>query len=498
MDMRSERRALDKLYKRRDRYEIPDWQRDKVWSPDKKRRLIDTILRGWKLPKFYLQKTNENPDEFDIVDGQQRLTAIWEFLDGKLTLSPDSAAEFGGETYNDLPEAVSDKFDDYEIEYDEITNASDEEVKEFFQRLQEGLPLTSSEKLNSLSSKLRDFCAKASKDPFFSKTTVIGDKRYAYFDIVAKVATLEIEGLDAGLRYDDVRKVFAANSSFSPQAAAAKRINKALKFLREQFPKSYKPFRNRTIVQSVITLICHLQEAGLKPEQSKTLRDFIEYFLTELSKQVELGQKATDPAFLEFQRTVNANVKTGARTRQTILLRKLFQKEPAFFTALSHSAALADGVNVSINASANAIRASISSCNERYAATHGKDLFKPTNKTTTALIAIGTPITSLQEYKALAEHLYFIFREGIGQRLDGNLPPSFVEVNDLRTMLQHDVDHGKGAKAAAKRKQLGAVFAKFAGTSSPDAVDPATFPLVQANILTALASDLSGLGKSLA
>ncbi|HBR58084.1 MAG TPA: hypothetical protein DEA22_11560, partial [Blastocatellia bacterium] len=247
MDMRSERQALDKLYKRRDRYEIPDWQREEVWPDDKKRKLIDTILRGWKLPKFYFQKTHENPDEFDVVDGQQRMKAIWEFFDGELTLSDKTANEFGGAKYSDLPDAVSDRFDDYEIQYDEITNATDEEVKEFFQRLQDGVRLTSSEKLNSVHSKLRDYCAKTAKDPFFSKTTVIADKRYSYFDIVAKVAVLEIEDIDAGLRYDDVHKVFNSNASFSGQSASATRINEALKFLRNSFPKPFKPFRNRTI-----------------------------------------------------------------------------------------------------------------------------------------------------------------------------------------------------------------------------------------------------------
>jgi len=177
MEMRSERRALDKIYKRRDCYEISDWQRQKVWSTDQKRRLIDTILRGWKLPKFYFQKTHENPDEFDVVDGQQRLNAIWEFLDGKLKLDSKQSAEFGGADHDTLPESLSDAFDDYEIEYYEITCATDEELKEFFQRLQQGLPLTSSEKLNSVHSKLRDYCVKAASHPFFKKTVAISDKQ---------------------------------------------------------------------------------------------------------------------------------------------------------------------------------------------------------------------------------------------------------------------------------------------------------------------------------
>ncbi|MFA4966560.1 MAG: DUF262 domain-containing protein, partial [Thermoleophilia bacterium] len=188
MDMRSQQRALDKIYKRRDRYEIPDWQREEVWGAEKKRRLIDSILRGWKLPKFYFLKTSETPDEFDVVDGQQRLSSIWEFMDGDLALSEESVARFGGERYGSLPEAIVDAFDDYEIEYDEITDASDEEVKEFFQRLQEGLPLTSSEKLNSVDSKLRDYCRKIAKHAFFSETTTASNKRYAYFDIASKVA----------------------------------------------------------------------------------------------------------------------------------------------------------------------------------------------------------------------------------------------------------------------------------------------------------------------
>ena len=54
MKIQSKTRAIDKIYKRRDRYEIPDWQRGKVWSRSKKQNLIDTLLRGWKLPAAVL------------------------------------------------------------------------------------------------------------------------------------------------------------------------------------------------------------------------------------------------------------------------------------------------------------------------------------------------------------------------------------------------------------------------------------------------------------
>jgi len=76
MKMTTRERALDKIYKRRDRYEIPDWQRTEVWDPARKQQLIDSILRGWKLPKFYFMKISNDPEEFEVVDGQQRLMTI--------------------------------------------------------------------------------------------------------------------------------------------------------------------------------------------------------------------------------------------------------------------------------------------------------------------------------------------------------------------------------------------------------------------------------------
>ena len=78
MKMTAGRRALDKIYKRRDRYDIPEWQRGEVWDDARKKALIDSILRSWKVPKFYFVKLND--EDYEVVDGQQRLTAIYEFF----------------------------------------------------------------------------------------------------------------------------------------------------------------------------------------------------------------------------------------------------------------------------------------------------------------------------------------------------------------------------------------------------------------------------------
>jgi hypothetical protein len=489
MKMRSSKRAIDKIYKRRDRYEIPDWQRQEVWTKSKKQNLIDSILQKWKLPKFYFLKQSDNPESYEVVDGQQRLTAILEFFDNELPLSEESTKKFEGKYYRDLPDTVSDAFDDYEIEYDEIEEATDEEIRGFFQRLQDGLPLTSSEKLNSINSKLRNFLSKLVKHKFFSGIGA-SDRRYGHFDILAKVAAIEIDGIEVGLRFEDLRAVFESQSYFSENSNVASLLNNALDFASKGFGNEASALRNRTIVQAVLTLICRLIKSPNANGKETKVRNFVLHFLKELNKQVELGQAATDTDYLEFQRTINANVKSGARIRQEILLRKLLAYDPEFAEVLDPASFAESGLPTAVTRDASDIARMISEINEQYSAQHGEDLFKPTNRTVQAQANIGSPLQGYDSYKNFIDDLYFLVKEGIGNRLGNNIPVSFDDVNILRTEIQHDVDHGTKSKTRAKKKKAGDTFRKYAGSPSAVGLDPSKFIIAQANVLAAIKADL--------
>ena len=453
MKIESSKRAIDKIYKRRDRYEIPEWQRQEVWSRSKKQNLIDSILRGWKLPKFYFLKVANDLESFEVVDGQQRLVAIWEFFDGDLELAENTATEFGGKTYSDLPDRVVDAYDDFEIEFDQIEDATDEEVKRFFQRLQEGLPLTSSERLNSIHSKLRDFAVNLSKHCFFAKISA-SDKRYGHFDIAAKVAAIEIDGFDVGLRYDDLRAVFESQSNFSSDSNIAKRLKAALDFVDAGFDQDTGALlRNRTVVQSLLTLSCRLVRSSHAEGREKEFADFFVAFLRELEKQVMQGQKATDPDYITFQRTVSANIKTGHLQRQEILLRKLLATHPALADVLGPTAIAESDLRSAINRDATEIVTLIHDLNEQHSAVHGEDLFRATNRTALAQSNLAKPAQGFEDYKTLVDELYFLFHESVGQRRVGKTPQSFKDVNTLRTDLRHDLDHGKKANSKAKEEE---------------------------------------------
>lgn len=486
--------ALDKIFKRRGRYDIPDWQRDEVWPLERKQLLIDSILNNWKLPKFYFAKTSSDPDEFDVVDGQQRLSAIWEFFEGKLPLSDEAAQKFGGYKYSELPFTVTDIFDDFEIQYDEITEATDDDIQKFFQRLQGGMMLTSAEKLNSAPSGLTKFARELSEHAFFQTKVATRDSRKAYFDIAFKALALETEGFEIRLRYEDLRKLADAHAGFSEKSGVAVRLMATLDYLNVVFSEKNTFLRNRSTIQSIITLASRIVATGRSEGTEETLLVFIDKFGTELARQNELGTHATDTSLLEYQRTLSANLRNGAQTRHNILLRKLLVSDPIWAELLSTQAITSGGISEDIDRLGRRVNSLVTSKNDEYSARNGIDLVKPTSKTVAALTELRDPVRDFNGFSKLIGDLYFIFHEGVGNRLEGKTPSSFEDIRMLRTGMQHDVDHGRARDVTKKRLKIGAAFSKYAtGAAAPAALTPDRFPIIQAALLQAIVDDLESL-----
>ncbi len=415
---------------------------------------------------------------------------IFEFFDNELAVNVKRSKN---QYYRELPSALSDAFDDFEIEYDEISDASDPEIKLYFQRLQQGLPLTSSEKLNAVHSSLRNYCRELAKHPFFVNKVNFSNKRYAHFDVAAKVATIEVEGLETGLRFDDIKSVFDSQSTFSTKSVVGKRLKQTLAYLDAAFPEKAPELRIRTFVQSIASLASAIIRTGNSAGTEAQFRKFVTSFVNELSRQVELGLNATDEDYLVFQKSVNANVRGAAKTRHTILLRKLLQFDPKFLDVLGPSVVAASGLVQEVKRLSNSIASLIERVNGQFAATKGIDLIKPTNKTLGAIRSLSKPIREYADYRDFISGLYFIFWEGIGERLEGKIPNSFADINILRTDIEHDLDHGKAKKVASKRKKGSVTFRKYANSATPQTSAPENFPLLQVGLMNQIENDLRGL-----
>lgn len=64
------------------------YQRKLVWTTDEKRKLVDSILRGFPIPQILLatETKKDGSKTFEILDGMQRLNAIFEFIENRFDL----------------------------------------------------------------------------------------------------------------------------------------------------------------------------------------------------------------------------------------------------------------------------------------------------------------------------------------------------------------------------------------------------------------------------
>src|SRR5690242_2731234 len=138
-----------------DRHEIvanKEYQRsEEVWPPAARSFLIETILLGYPMPKFYLyQKTDVKSRKTikEIVDGQQRSKAIHDFYHGRFPLSKRSEVErASGKRYDELDEALKGQFLNYQISADLFVTVTPSEIRETFRRINSyTVPLNPEEK----------------------------------------------------------------------------------------------------------------------------------------------------------------------------------------------------------------------------------------------------------------------------------------------------------------------------------------------------------------
>lgn len=114
-----------------------EFQRRAIWPPTAKTYLIDTILRDKPVPNIYMRTDIDSKTRRafrEVVDGQQRLRTIYEFVNGDWELG-SRAEEFRGNRFVDFDEDVQQAFLSYRIGVVQLFNASNADVLDVFKRL---------------------------------------------------------------------------------------------------------------------------------------------------------------------------------------------------------------------------------------------------------------------------------------------------------------------------------------------------------------------------
>lgn len=133
-------------YRAKDMFVDNSFQRRLVWTEKQKVRLIETILIGYPMPEIYVWQQPADADtgkqKFSIVDGQQRITAMSQFVSNEWKLAKGSLdfpeADYSDLTWKDLPAKIKQSFWDYVVNARTIPSDVDaEQIKSIFRRLNE-------------------------------------------------------------------------------------------------------------------------------------------------------------------------------------------------------------------------------------------------------------------------------------------------------------------------------------------------------------------------
>ena len=126
----------------------PQFQRGDIWVSSAQSYFIDTLLRSLPIPSIYIRfisSLDTRTSYREVVDGQQRLTAIEKFIDGNLTLDKRSN-EFAGKTYDTLDVEDQQKLLAYQIGVEQLFGTDDDTVLDIFHRINAyGLSLNNQE-----------------------------------------------------------------------------------------------------------------------------------------------------------------------------------------------------------------------------------------------------------------------------------------------------------------------------------------------------------------
>lgn len=219
---------------------IPDVQReDTAWTLEQKQLLIDSIYNNYDIPKFYFRRDDKALDIWWLLDGQQRLTAITNFLEDKFPLGADVTSipkSIHNKKFSELSPTDKSNIKTRILDF-VIMVCNDEEEEDLFLRLNKGTPLNAAEKRNAVKGEFKDLVKKLSNHPFLKNKINFPQTRFAVDAVVSQLCVLALNDSIVDIKGKQIMDVYISKKRFPEKDKIEKKVNATLTWMNQVFKK---------------------------------------------------------------------------------------------------------------------------------------------------------------------------------------------------------------------------------------------------------------------
>jgi len=321
------------------------YQRKPVWAARQKCYLIESILMGLPIPEIYIQQITspEGTTIYNIVDGQQRIRTVLQFIGSETELDEQGHNKFALDklspnskwknlTFADLSDEEKKSFYGYRFGVRLLITENEAEVRDMLMRLNKFLtPLNAQELRNATYS-----------GPFFRLAENLAESDYWAENRIVKAAAIrrmnDIEFVSelligvlhgpqggSGKVIDEYYKQYEDyDEEFPEQRSATKLFNQTLQTVQAVLP-SIKETRwsNKTDFYTLFLVVAALLRRGkLRKQNFMPLRKRLGEFADEVNRRLSDGRASVTDSAVRYVRAVEkaANDKRRRADRHEALM----------------------------------------------------------------------------------------------------------------------------------------------------------------------------------
>jgi hypothetical protein len=303
----------------------PRFQRKPVWKERQKCYLVESILMGLPIPEVYIQRTTtaEGVSEYAIVDGQQRIRTVLQFVGSetdpteerynKFSLDKlETSSDYYGLAFADLTGEQRKKFFDYDFAVRYLNTESDDDVRDMFRRLNKFLtPLTAQELRNATySGPFVALVNKLADDEYWVENPIIAPasiRRMGDLEFVSELLIGIIHGPQGTKDIDDYYAQYEDfEDEFPDQKRAQRQFSDTLNTIRTILPDIKKTrWGNKTDFYTLFLTMAQLLRSGvLVPEKVTLLHNTLEKFEKEVDLRLRDETASVRKEAIDYVRAV--------------------------------------------------------------------------------------------------------------------------------------------------------------------------------------------------